>query len=119
MPHYVDGFLLAVPKDKIEAYRQLAQDAAVVWKEHGAVAYFEGLADDVQAGRLTSFPQAVQLKDDEVVIFSWIVYNSREQRDEVNAKVMADPRIANLDPKSMPFDSERMIWGGFSSLVEA
>ncbi|WOB08558.1 DUF1428 domain-containing protein [Piscinibacter gummiphilus] len=119
MPHYVDGFLLAVPKDKVEAYRKLAQDASVVWKEHGAVAYFEGLADDVQPGKLTSFPQAVQLKDDEVVIFSWIVYNSREQRDEVNAKVMADPRIANLDPKTMPFDGERMIYGGFSSLVEA
>lgn len=119
MPHYVDGFLLAVPKDKVEAYRKLAQDASVVWKDHGAVAYFEGLADDVQPGKLTSFPQAVQLKDDEVVIFSWIVYNSREQRDEVNAKVMADPRIANMDPKSMPFDAQRMIFGGFSSLVEA
>lgn len=119
MPHYVDGFLLAVPKDRVEDYRKLAQDAAVVWKEYGAVAYFEGLADDVQPGKLTSFPQAVQLKDDEVVIFSWIVYTSREQRDEVNAKVMADPRIANMDPKNMPFDAERMIWGGFSSLVEA
>lgn len=119
MPHYVDGFLLAVPKDKVEAYRKLAQDASVVWKEHGAIAYFEGLADDVQPGKLTSFPQAVQLKDDEVVIFSWVVYRSREQRDEVNAKVMADPRIANLDPKTMPFDAERMIFGGFSSLVEA
>jgi uncharacterized protein YbaA (DUF1428 family) len=119
MPHYVDGFLLAVPKDRIEDYRKLAQDAAVVWKEHGAVAYFEGVADDVQPGKLTSFPQAVQLKDDEVVIFSWVVYPSRERRDEVNAKVMADPRIANIDPKSMPFDAERMIFGGFKSLVEA
>ncbi len=119
MPHYVDGFVLPVPKDKIEAYRKLAQDASVVWKEYGALAYFEGLADDVQPGKLTSFPQAVQLKDDEVVIFSWIVYRSREQRDEVNAKVMADPRIANMDPAHMPFDAQRMFWGGFSSLVEA
>ncbi|MCR5884775.1 DUF1428 domain-containing protein [Rhizobacter sp. J219] len=119
MPHYVDGFVLPVPKDKIEAYRKLAQDASVVWKEYGAIAYFEGLADDVQPGKLTSFPQAVQLKDDEVVVFSWIVYRSREHRDEVNAKVMADPRIANIDPATMPFDSQRMFWGGFSSLVEA
>ncbi|HEY0821750.1 MAG TPA: DUF1428 domain-containing protein [Rhizobacter sp.] len=119
MPHYVDGFLLAVPKDRIEDYRKLAQDAGTVWKEHGAVAYFEGLADDVQPGKLTSFPQAVQLKNDEVVVFSWIVYNSREHRDAVNAKVMADPRIADIDPTTMPFDSQRMIWGGFSSLVEA
>lgn len=119
MPHYVDGFVLPVPKDKIEAYRKLAQDASVVWKEYGAIAYFEGLADDVQPGKLTSFPQSVQLTDDEVVIFSWIVYRSREHRDEVNAKVMADPRIAGIDPKSMPFDADRMFWGGFSSLVEA
>jgi uncharacterized protein YbaA (DUF1428 family) len=119
MPHYVDGFLLAVPKDRIEDYRKLAQLAAEVWKEHGAVAYFEGLADDVQPGKLTSFPQAVQLKDDEVVVFSWIVFNSREERDEINAKVMADPRFDGMDPNTMPFDSQRMIWGGFSSLVEA
>lgn len=119
MPHYVDGFVLPVQKDKVEAYRKLAQDACVVWKEYGALAYFEGLADDVQPGKLTSFPQAVQLKDDEVVVFSWIVYRSREHRDEVNAKVMADPRIAGLDMKSMPFDGQRMFWGGFSSLVEA
>jgi uncharacterized protein YbaA (DUF1428 family) len=119
MPHYVDGFLLAVPKDRIEDYRKLAELAAVVWKEHGAVAYFEGLADDVPPGKLTSFPQAVQLKDDEVVVFSWIVYNSRQERDEINAKVMADPRFDGMDPNNMPFDSQRMMWGGFSSLVEA
>jgi uncharacterized protein YbaA (DUF1428 family) len=119
MPHYVDGFVLPVPKDKIEAYRKLAHDASVVWKEYGALAYFEGVADDVQPGKLTSFPQAVQLKDDEVVVFAWIVYNSREHRDEVNAKVMADPRIAGMDTQNMPFDGQRMFWGGFRSLVEA
>lgn len=119
MSHYVDGFLLPVPKGRVEDYRKLAQQAAAVWKEHGAVAYFEGVADDVPAGEHASFPQAVQLKDDEVVVFAWIVFRSRAHRDEVNAKAMADPRLAGVDPKTLPFDARRMMWGGFSSLVEA
>jgi uncharacterized protein YbaA (DUF1428 family) len=119
MPHYVDGFVLPVPKSRVEDYRQLAELAAKVWKEHGAVAYYEGLADDVKPGEVTSFPQAVKLKDDELVIFSFIVFNSREERDRINAKVMADPRLADMsDPQKLPFDGMRMFWGGFKSLVE-
>jgi uncharacterized protein YbaA (DUF1428 family) len=114
---YVDGFLLAVPKQKLDAYKALAQLAGTVWKEHGALAYVECVGDDVPYGELTSFPRAVQAKDDEVVVFSWIVYESREQRDAINAKVMADPRLKG-DMDSMPFDGKRMIFGGFKSLVE-
>ncbi|MEZ0470299.1 DUF1428 domain-containing protein [Luteimonas salinilitoris] len=115
---YVDGFLLAVPRDKLSAYRALARKAGEVWMEYGALQYVECVADDVQPGKVTSFPQAVKLKPDEVVVFSYIVYKSRAQRDRVNKKVMADPRLAAIDPKAMPFDPKRMIWGGFKSIVE-
>ena len=114
---YVDGFVLPVPKDKLDAYRKLARKAGKIWKEYGALEYVECVADDVQPGKLTSFPQAVKLKPDEVVVFSWIVYASRAQRDKINAKVMADPRLASMDPKSMPFDGKRMIFGGFQMIV--
>ncbi|MDB5450704.1 MAG: signal recognition particle [Phenylobacterium sp.] len=114
---YVDGFVLAVPKQNLEAYKALARTAGAVWKEHGALAYVECVGDDVPQGELTSFPRAVQAKDDETVIFSWIVYPSREQRDAINAKVMADPRLKH-DPATMPFDGKRMIYGGFETLIE-
>jgi uncharacterized protein YbaA (DUF1428 family) len=114
---YVDGFLVPVPKDKIEAYKAMARLAGEVWKEHGALAFVECLADDVPFGELTSFPRAVQLKDDETVAFSWIVYESREARDAINAKVMADERL-KADMASMPFDGKRMIFGGFKPIVE-
>lgn len=114
---YVDGFVLPVPKDKLDAYRKLARKAGKIWKEYGALEYVECVADDVQPGKLTSFPQAVKLKPDEVVVFSWIVYASRAQRDKINAKVMADPRLASMDPKNMPFDGKRMFWGGFKPIV--
>ena len=114
---YVDGFVLAVPKDRLEDYKALARLAGSVWKEHGALAYVECTGDDTPYGELTSFPRAVQAKDDEVVVFSWIVYASRAARDEINAKVMADPRI-KMDPAKMPFDGQRMIFGGFESFVE-
>ena len=114
---YVDGFVLAVPKDKLEAYREMAQAAGEVWKEYGALAFVECVGDDVPYGELTSFPRAVQATDEEVVVFSWIIYESREQRDEINAKVMADPRIkASMD--AVPFDAKRMIYGGFKPVVE-
>ena len=119
MATYVDGFVLAVPKANVEAYRKIARKAGKVWMEYGALSYVECVADDVKPGKLTSFPQAVKLKDDEVVVFSWITYTSRKQRDSVNAKVMADPRLnAMMDPKAMPFDGKRMFWGGFKSIVE-
>ena len=103
----------------LDAYRRVAEQAGKLWMEHGALQYWECIADDVKPGKLTSFPQSVQLKDDEVVAFSWIIYNSREHRDSVNAKVMDDPRMKDMmDPKSMPFDGKRMFWGGFKSVVE-
>jgi len=115
---YVDGFVLAVPKKKIEAYRRMAKKASKVWRDHGAVDYMECVADDVKPGKLTSFPQSVKLKTGEIVVFAYIVYKSRAHRDRVNAKVMKDPRLAAMmDPKAMPFDAKRMIYGGFKGLV--
>jgi len=113
---YVDGFVVPVPKAKIEDYKELARRAGEVWKEYGALAYVECVGDDVPYGELTSFPRAVQATDDEVVIFSWIVYESREARDAINAKVMADPRL-KADMEKMPFDGKRMIYGGFESFL--
>ena len=113
---YVDGFVLAVPKDKIEAYTALARTACAVWMEHGALDYVECIGADVPHGKLTSFPRAVMASEDEVVVFSWIVYRDREARDAVNKKVMADPRLKGSD---MPFDGKRMIYGGFTTLLRA
>lgn len=115
---YVDGFVVPVPKKNVQAYRRLARKAGKIWKEHGALEYIECVADDVKPGKLTSFPQSVKLKKDELVMFSWIVYKSRAHRDRVNKKVMADPRMLAMNPKSMPFDGKRMIYGGFKALVE-
>lgn len=114
---YVDGYVLAVPKNKVDEYKEFATRAGKVWKEFGALAYYECVADDVPQGELTSFPRAVQAKDDETVIFSFIVYNSRQERDVVNAKVMNDPRLKN-QMKDMPFDMKRMIFGGFEPIVQ-
>ncbi len=118
MGKYVDGFVLPLPKKNIERYREYAQLAGQVWRECGALEYIECIADDVKPGKVTSFPQAVNLEPDEVVVFAWIVYESREHRDAVNDKVMKDPRMANMDPKSFPFDGMRMFWGGFKVLVD-
>lgn len=115
---YVDGFLLPVPKKKYQAYRKMASTAGKVWREHGALDYKECIADDVKKGKWTSFPQAVKLKPGEVVWFSWILYKSRKHRDAVNKKVMKDKRIASMmDPKKMPFDGKRFMWGGFKVVV--
>jgi uncharacterized protein YbaA (DUF1428 family) len=119
MAHYVDGFVLPVPKKKLAAYRAMARKAGKVWREHGALQYVECMADDVKPGKHTSFPQSVKLKPGEVVFFSYVVYKSRQQRDRVMAKVMKDPRLADMmDPKNMPFDGKRMFWGGFKTVVE-
>lgn len=118
MNRYVDGFVLPVPIQNLDAYRRMAEDACRIWLEHGALEYMECVADDVKPGEHTSFPQSVQLQEGETVIFAWIVYASREERDRVNAKVMGDPRMAGMDPKSMPFDGRRMIYGGFRRIVE-
>jgi len=119
MANYVDGFVLPVPKNKMAAYRKMATLGAKVWRDHGALAYVECVADDVKPGKWTSFPQSVKLKKGEVVVFSWIIYKSRKDRDKINAKVMKDPRLAKMmDPKSMPFDGKRMFYGGFKVFVE-
>ncbi|MET3664552.1 DUF1428 family protein [Caulobacter sp. 1776] len=114
---YVDGFLVPVRKDKLDAYKALAQKGGDVWMEHGALSYVECVADDVPYGELTSFPRAVQLAEDEVVIFSWVTYKDRASRDEVMAKVMADERMKG-DMANMPFDGKRMIFGGFQAFIE-
>jgi uncharacterized protein YbaA (DUF1428 family) len=116
---YVDGFVVAVPKNRLEEYRKLAGEMGNVWREYGALSYVEAVADDVPYGELTSFPRAVMRKEDETVIFSWITYQSRQHRDQVNEKVMADDRVkAHMEPGTMPFDGKRMIYGGFATIVE-
>jgi uncharacterized protein YbaA (DUF1428 family) len=115
---YVDGFVLPVPRRKLAAYRKMAQLGGRVWKEHGALAYVEAVADDVKPGKHTSFPQSVKLKKGEVVIFSYAVYKSRKHRDRVIAAVMKDKRFEPyMDPKKLPFDGRRMFWGGFKPIV--
>jgi uncharacterized protein YbaA (DUF1428 family) len=114
---YVDGFVIAVPKAKIDAYKAMAKLGSEVWIEYGAVSYVECLADDVPYGELTSFPRAVQATDDETVVFSWIVYKDKASRDEIMAKVMADERLKSF-MTDMPFDAKRMIFGGFEAFIE-
>jgi len=117
--HYVDGFVVPVPKKKLGAYWKMAKLAGKVWKDHGAVDYVECVADDVSVGKRTSFPRSVKLKRGETVVFSYIVYKSRADRNRIMKKVMKDKRLANMmDPKKMPFDAKRMFWGGFKSVVE-
>ena len=111
---YVDGFVVPVPKKNVAAYRAMARKAGKVWRDHGALEFRECVADDVKVGKRTSFPRSVKLKGNETVMFSYIVYKSRADRDRVMAKVMKDPRLAKMmDPKAMPFDAKRMIYGGF------
>lgn len=114
---YVDGFVIAVPKANLEAYREIARKAGEVWMEHGAKAYVECVGDDVPYGQLTSFPRAVQAREDETVVFSWIVYGSRAERDAINAKVMADERLKH-GPEAEVFDGKRLVYGGFETIVE-
>jgi uncharacterized protein YbaA (DUF1428 family) len=114
---YVDGFVVPVPKKNLEAYRKLARKAGKIWKEYGALEYIECVADDVKKGKWTSFPRSVKLKPNETVVFSWITYKSRAQRDKINTKVLSDPRLAKMGMKDVPFDGKRMIYGGFKSVV--
>ena len=115
----VDGFLIPIPKKHLAAYRQIARKAGKVWREHGALEYRECVGDDLNIKGMTTFPKRAKLKPGETVVFSWIVYKSKAHRDRVNARVMADPRIAGMmDPKSSPFDMKRMSYGGFKVLVD-
>jgi uncharacterized protein YbaA (DUF1428 family) len=113
---YVDGFVVAVPKKNIETYKAFSATTGAIWKAYGATEYVECIADDVPYGELTSFPRAVQATEDEVVIFSWIVYGSRQERDDIMSKVMSDPRLQGDEWKSI-FDGKRMIFGGFEPFL--
>ena len=119
MDNYVDVFVVPVPKMNMEAYRQQAELFVKVWREHGAVSCIEVEADDAPRGKVTSFPQSVDLQPDETVFVGIVTYRSRAHRDEVSANAMKDPRMAGMDPKSMPFDGKRMFWGGFKPFVSA
>lgn len=114
---YTDGFIVPVPKRNLAAYKKMARIAGKVWRDHGALSYVECVEDDVPYGKLTSFPRSVKVKKGEVVVFSWITYKSRKERDAVLKKAMADPRL-KMDPKKMPFDAKRMIYGGFKTMME-
>ena len=116
--NYVDGYVLAVPTKNKAAYKTCAETAAIVFKEHGALSITECWGDDVPAGKLTSFPMAVQCLPEETVVFSWIIWPSRQVRDEANKKVMADPRMKAFE-NSMPFDGKRVIYGGFQIILES
>jgi uncharacterized protein YbaA (DUF1428 family) len=116
---YVDGFLLPVPKKNVKAYRQIAQKAGKIWREHGALDYWECVGDDLKTKGVLAFPKLMKLKPGETAVFSWIVYKSRAHRDRVNAKVMKDPRIAKMGSGKMPFDIKRMAYGGYKQLVHA
>src|SRR5687767_1892609 len=119
MAHYVDGFVLPIPKDKIEQYRMIAESAGRVWKEHGAVEYYECVGEDLDVKDQVPFPRLANAKEDETVVFAWIVFKSREHRDEVNAKVLADDRLrCMMKDTEMPFDCSRMAYGGFTTIVE-
>jgi uncharacterized protein YbaA (DUF1428 family) len=115
---YVDGFVLAVPKKKLDAYKRMAKKAGKVWREHGALEFRECVADDLNIEMGVPYPKLIKTKPGETVVFSWIVYKSRAHRDRVNAKVMKDKRItAGMDPANMPFDCSRMSYGGFKVMV--
>jgi uncharacterized protein YbaA (DUF1428 family) len=116
---YVDGFVLAVPKRNIEAYRRMAKLGAKVWREHGALDFRECIGDDLAVKMGMPFPKIMKLKPKETVVFSWITFKSRAHRDSVNARVMKDPRLSDMDPKSMPFDLKRMAYGGFKIIVDS
>jgi uncharacterized protein YbaA (DUF1428 family) len=117
---YVDGFVVPVPKKNLQAYRRMSQKAGKVWREHGALEYRECAGDDLKVKMGMPFPRLARLKPGETVVFAWIVYKSRTHRDQVNAKVMKDPRLAKMmSSKAMPFDMKRMAYGGFKVLVDA
>jgi len=116
---YVDGFVVPVPKRKLQAYRRMSRQTGKIWREHGALDFVECVADDVKWGKRTSFPRSVKRKRGETVVFSWILYKSRSHRDRVNARAMKDKRLAPMmDLKALPFDAKRMIYGGFKVMVD-
>ncbi len=124
MAHYIDGFVLPVPRDRVNEYRRVAEAVAEIWKEHGALDYLEYVGDDMNRGGTRSFTDLVPATEDETIVFGWVVFDSREARDLANDKVAADPRMADLiapliDPSNPVFDAKRMVYGGFHSLVRS
>jgi len=120
MSKYIDGFVIPLPTTNIEQYREVAAKAGALWREHGALDYIEAVGDDLDVKDQVPFPQLAGAKEDETVVFAYIVYESREHRDTVNAKVMADPRMHDFcNPESPSFDYRRMAYGGFKTIVEA
>ena len=116
--NYVDGFVLCVPKRKLQSYRRMATKAGKIWLEHGALAFRESYGDDVKIKGVVNFPKMAKAKSGEVVMFSYIVYKSKADRNKVNSKVMKDPRLAKMmDSKDIPFDVKRMAYGGFKTIV--
>lgn len=117
---YVDGYVLPVPKKKLQVYRRMAQRAAKIWREHGALEYRECVGDDLNVKWGLPFGKAMKTRPGETVVFAYVVFRSKAHRDKVNAKVMEDPRLTEgIDLKAMPFDMKRMVYGGFKTLVEA
>ncbi len=119
MAHYVDGFVIPIPKKNLNAYRRMAQQAGKIWRDHGALEFRECVGDDLNIKMGKPFPRGIETKRGEMVIFSYIVFKSRAQRDRVNARVMKDPRLAKMMGQAMPFDAKRMLYGGFKTIVEA
>ena len=120
MARYIDGYVVPVPKKRLNEYRSMAQRAAKIWKKYGALEYVEAVADDVKRGKTTSFLRSVKAKPSETVVFAYVVFKSRADRDRINKKVFNDPALADMcDPKNLPFDAWRMFWGGFKPIVQA
>jgi uncharacterized protein YbaA (DUF1428 family) len=120
MPNYVDGYVIPIPKQKLTAYARIAKQACKIWMEHGALDYKECAGDDLHIKPLMPFLKGIKAKPGETAVFAYVVFKSRKHRDKVNAAVMKDPRIQNMcDPKDIPFDCKRMLYGGFKAFVEA
>ena len=119
MPNYIDAILIPVPRANLDTYKRMSTEWGKAHLRHGALYYSDSISDDVQPGKVTSFPQAVQLKEGEVIALAWVVYRSREDRDRISKAVMEDPQLkAVMDPSKMPFDGKRMFWGGFETITE-
>lgn len=117
MPHYVDGFVLPIPKRSVKTYQRIAKEGEKIWREHGALDYRECVGDDLNIKMGLPFPRGIRSKPGETIVFAYIVFKSRAHRDKVNAKVFKDPRLQNMSPKDMPFDTKRMLYGGFTTIV--
>jgi uncharacterized protein YbaA (DUF1428 family) len=118
MSQYIDAIVIPVPRANLDTYKRMSAEWGKAHLRHGALYYSDSISDDAQPGKVTSFPQAVQLKDDEVIALAWVVFRNKADRDRINKAVMADPRLASMNPKTVPFDARRMFWGGFKTLVQ-